>query len=217
MYYENKHILDNIDNIEFIFDMNRSGCQIAWDYFFPNIERSWFIDYVADRDLWLWKLENSKEISSAFDYLSILDANNLNKINDLADYNKKEIENLVETGKIINTYQNKLVEKEVEYSIQGILCVENKKYNIQIGNINNFISQLGNALTKKPLNNGNLPDFSIIWNYNLLHDMWSVSLRGHDESPDLSEIAKLFDGGGHAKAAAFKIVGFENIKKIILI
>jgi oligoribonuclease NrnB/cAMP/cGMP phosphodiesterase (DHH superfamily) len=48
------------DNVKFIIDMNRAGCQITWDYFFPNIKRPWFIDYVADRDMWTWKLPNSK-------------------------------------------------------------------------------------------------------------------------------------------------------------
>lgn len=214
MYDDNKNVLDNIDNIEFIFDMTRSGCQIAWDYFFPNIPRSWFIDYVGDRDLWLWKLKNSKEICSAFNYLSIFDESNLNKIDDLSNYNKKEIKKLVSIGTVINTYENNIIERELKFTNEGILHVGKKKYNIQIGNTTNLVSELGNALTKKVLNNGNLPDFSIIWNYNIQHDIWYISLRGHEESPDLSEIAKHFGGGGHPKAAGFKIANIKDIVSI---
>jgi oligoribonuclease NrnB/cAMP/cGMP phosphodiesterase (DHH superfamily) len=215
MYLKNESMLNNIDNIEFIFDMNRAGCQIAWDYFFPNIERVWFIDYVGDRDLWKWELENSKEICSAFDYLCVLDENNLKKIDKLAKYNLTQIENLVSTGKIINAYQKTLIKKEVENSIQGFLYVGKKKYNVNIGNIIfSLVSDLGNALSEKILANGNKPDFAVVWNYNLFYDTWHISLRGHDASPDLSEIAKYFGGGGHAKASGFKIIGAENIKKL---
>jgi len=218
MYIKNINILDKIDNIEFIFDMERSGCQIAWDYFFPNKNRSWFIDYVGDRDLWKWELKNSKEICSAFDYLCVLDENDLSKIDNLSNYNFKEIENLIDTGKIINTYQSRLVEKEAENSVQGILLVGNKKYNVNVGCIIfSLVSDLGNALTKKLLDDGNKPDFGIVWNYNMKYDTWHISLRGHEESPDLSEIAKYFGGGGHTKASGFKIMGAENIKSIILI
>ncbi len=217
MYLKNKLLLDNIINIEFIFDMDRSGCQIAWDYFFPNKNRSWFINYVGDRDLWKWELENSKEICSAFDYLCVLDENELSKIDNLSNYNFEEIKNLISTGKIIYTYQSKLVEKEAEHSIQGTLRVGNKLYNVNIGSITfSLVSDLGNALTKKILNNGDKPDFGIVWNYNLLYDTWHISLRGHNTSPDLSEIAKYFGGGGHAKASGFKVIGAKNIKNIIL-
>jgi oligoribonuclease NrnB/cAMP/cGMP phosphodiesterase (DHH superfamily) len=218
MYLKNYELLNRINNIEFIFDMERSGCQIAWDYFFPNKDRSWFIDFVGDRDLWRWELENSKEICSAFDYLCVLDENELSKIDSLSNYDFEDIENLISIGKIINNYQNKLVEKEANNSVQGTLLVGDKKYNVNVGSIiYSLVSDLGNALTKKQLDDGNKPDFGIVWNYNLSYDTWHISLRGHDESPDLSEIAKYFGGGGHAKASGFKILGAENIKSIILI
>jgi len=219
MITKNKELLKEYTNVTFIFDMKRSGCQLAWDYFFPDIERSWIVDYVGDRDLWNWKLENAREICSAIDYLCVLDENDLTKIDKLDKYTIIDIENLISTGKIINTYQNNIVQKEVKHSIQGIIYVGNIKYNINIGNISvlSLVSDLGNALTKKLLFNGNVPDFSVIWNYNLLYDTWSISLRGHENSPDLSEIAGFYGGGGHAKAAGFKIVGFNNIKNIIIL
>jgi nanoRNase/pAp phosphatase (c-di-AMP/oligoRNAs hydrolase) len=61
-------------------------------------------------------------------------------------------------------------------------------------------SDLGNLLAHK-----NNADFGVIWNYSPKENMWYISLRGNDNSPDLSVIAKHFNGGGHAKAAAFKL------------
>jgi hypothetical protein len=93
MITKNKELLKEYTNVTFIFDMKRSGCQLAWDYFFPDIERSWIVDYVGDRDLWNWKLENAREICSAIDYLCVLDENDLTKIDKLdikdPDYDSK--------------------------------------------------------------------------------------------------------------------------------
>ncbi|MEX5600734.1 DHHA1 domain-containing protein [Pseudophaeobacter sp. C1-32P7] len=47
-----------------IFDMKRSGAQIAWDFFHPGQMRPALVDYVADRDLWLFELEGSREIAA---------------------------------------------------------------------------------------------------------------------------------------------------------
>ena len=44
-----------------VFDMKRSGAGLAWDYLFGG-KRPWVVDFVEDRDLWNWKLPNSKEI-----------------------------------------------------------------------------------------------------------------------------------------------------------
>jgi hypothetical protein len=38
-----------------IFDMNRSGAGLAWDYFQPMTSRLRFIDYLEDRDLWRFR------------------------------------------------------------------------------------------------------------------------------------------------------------------
>lgn len=47
-----------------IFDMDRSGAQIAWDFFHPYKLRPKIVDYVADRDLWRFSLPFSREISA---------------------------------------------------------------------------------------------------------------------------------------------------------
>src|SRR5438309_9630563 len=51
------------------FDMERSGAGLAWDYFFPGEPRPWLVDYVEDRDLWRFRLPDSKAVNA---YLSVL-------------------------------------------------------------------------------------------------------------------------------------------------
>src|SRR5262245_63096993 len=48
-----------------IFDLERSGATLTWDYFFPGEGRPWLVSYVEDKDLWRWKLPDSEEVSAA--------------------------------------------------------------------------------------------------------------------------------------------------------
>src|SRR5262249_25358010 len=47
-----------------VFDMERSGARLAWEYFFPEKDPPWLVNYVQDRDLWRWKLPHSREVSA---------------------------------------------------------------------------------------------------------------------------------------------------------
>jgi oligoribonuclease NrnB/cAMP/cGMP phosphodiesterase (DHH superfamily) len=195
-------------NIEFILDFDRSGCQITWDYFFPKeSERPWFVDYVGDRDLWTWKLENSKAVNTALSESEFFDPANLEKMTKLLDYKKEDVYNLINIGNIIL----KLHKKELDYSsykaVEATFKVDNIIYNVWLGSCSsNLRSDLGNILAyKKNLEEDKFLDFAAIWNYEPKYNEWAISLRGHKNSPDLSVISGKFGGGGHAKASGFVI------------
>lgn len=73
-----KDALDGIQ--ECVFDMDRSGAMLAWDYckialpeavqkFCKHVaddlyEKPWLVRYVQDRDLWRWELDNSRAINA---------------------------------------------------------------------------------------------------------------------------------------------------------
>ena len=194
-------------NIQFILDFDRAGCQITWDYFFPEkSQRPWFIDYVADRDLWAWKLESSKAINTALYDNDFFDSNDLTKLTSLVAFNAGEINKLIDLGNIVL----KLNKKELDYcsykAMEAEFIVENKTYNVWLGTCSsNLRSDLGNILANKKNLNGELLDFAAIWRYEPKYDEWVISLRGHTDSPDLSMICGHFGGGGHAKASGFVI------------
>lgn len=59
------HQLDRDPRAPFaVFDMERSGAQIAWDFFHPQEKRPDLVDYVADRDLWRFDMPFSREVSA---------------------------------------------------------------------------------------------------------------------------------------------------------
>ena len=52
------------------FDLERSGVTIAWEYWgsgFSTNEGELLARYIEDRDLWRWKLPDSREVSAALD------------------------------------------------------------------------------------------------------------------------------------------------------
>lgn len=203
MYLLHKKELDKLPNLHIIIDMNRSGCQIAWDFFFKNKKRPWFIEYIADRDLWSWSLENSKEITKAIFYNKLLDAWDLEKIDQLLNYKQRDVNNLAIEGKNIMDVENKIFERQLMYSNEGIMTVNNNKYKVQMANIMlEFSSDFGNLLATKLLSDKSIPDFGIIWSYNPDENLWHLCLRSTNDSElDLSTIAKYFGGGGHKNAA----------------
>ena len=64
--------------LEVVFDMDRSGAGIAWDYFYGgdkhdgfvlgrpigDVLRPWWVNYVEDRDLWRWALPDSRLVNA---------------------------------------------------------------------------------------------------------------------------------------------------------
>lgn len=204
MYEKNKEFFETLENVDFVLNDNKSGCQIAWDYLFPLEERPWFINYIGDMDLWKFSLDNSKEINASLDYNNFIDEDNLEKMNELKNYNLEQIYNLVQHGSFINEFIDKLVTNEATYCNFGEMTINDKTYVVAVGTITKYVSLFGNKLANKIFNDKKV-DFGFVWYYNPKFNEWHCSLRGHDDSPDLSLIAGHFGGGGHMKASGFKL------------
>lgn len=209
MILENKELLDNISNLHIEFDMSRSGCQMAWDYFFGFTQpRPFFIDYIGDRDLWKWNLPSSKEINTALWDLAYIDSYDLTKLTGLLDNPEEKMKFLESSGKFIDIKNKKDIDIGLANSIEAKMTYKDKIYRVWLGgNINPALrSDLGNALVNKPFKDNTMPDFSACWQFDPKTDEWWISLRGlSDRSPDLSVIASSYGGGGHPMASGITI------------
>ena len=223
-YMQNIKLFKDINNIEFIFDMDRSGCQMTWDYFFVDkdnnpISRPWFIDYIADRDLWTWKLEFSKEINASLNENNLIDQYDLSKLTNLLidPEDKKDI--LINQGKFITRLHKKELDSASNKAVEASITISGINYRVWLGgNISNSLrSELGNLLTYKKFTDNSLPDFTVIWLYEPKMNEWWISLRGSKTSPDLSIISKNFGGGGHSKASGFIIKNGKTLKDYFVI
>lgn len=109
--------MEQLQDLEFcLFDMNRSGARMAWDYFFAGCEPPRFIKFIEDRDLWRWAVPGSREFTTAF-YNTIasepinfvqffqLGADGVWRDNDLL------VDKFLQDGKLIVEYVESVVQK----------------------------------------------------------------------------------------------------------
>jgi len=208
-------------NLTIVFDMARSGCQIAWQYVNPTEPVPWFLNYIADRDLWTWKMANSKHVNSALfnlGYLSNFPAmTNLHQCTPNAQSAKDLIETtLLPYAVTIEEYENKVLSNAASGAKQVTFhSPDGRKLPTWLGTtLPALRSELGNKLMDKPFADGSLPKLSVTWQYDYAGDEWWVSLRSSDSAADVdcSKIAQALGGGGHPNAAGFTIRAPDNLR-----
>ncbi len=183
---------------EIIFDMNKSGCKITWNFLFPTDDSPLILNNIEDRDLWKFKFEHTKAISAAVfayeytfeDYSFLMDNDNYQKILQQGIAIEKK------HTKDVNELFNVLVKFET-------IIVDNKKYHIPTANVPYmYASELGHKMCECGQGTGEL--FAMTY-FRDKDGIWNFSLRSTDECGiDVSKIAKWFGGGGHRNASGFK-------------
>jgi nanoRNase/pAp phosphatase (c-di-AMP/oligoRNAs hydrolase) len=169
------------------FDMERSGAGLAWDHFFPGKRRPWLVDYVEDRDLWRFKLPGSKEINAW-----------------IGAHPRKTFydwDHLCDSGSVAAATKGEAVMRHIETYVEQMSAqarnVEFMGYTVPTVNAPFFlISELVGHLAQTA-------PFAIGW-FQAASGDYQYSLRSRADF-DVSEIAKVFGGGGHKQAAGFRI------------
>jgi oligoribonuclease NrnB/cAMP/cGMP phosphodiesterase (DHH superfamily) len=168
---------------QFMFDLDRSGCMLAWDYFHPEDSQPELLLYVQDRDLWRFDLENSREINA---YIATLPF-------EFDEWDNFYLPEAYTCGKAIIDFQN----RQIEGRLKDVEVVEFATYAVPVVNASENISELGNELCKQYMDS----PFSMTY-CDRKDGKRSYSLRSIG-SFDVSEVAKRFGGGGHKNAAGF--------------
>lgn len=192
-----------------VFDMERSGAGLAWDWFFaegPSVTapepRPWLIDYVEDRDLWRWKLPHSREINAALATYDFT-VEQWDLLGESAHEDPRQHswppDALVDMGDGILRYQAREVAKHVERARPASLWVSaDLAHIVPVVNATTLISEIGNELARTY-------PFAVMW-FQREDGRFVYSLRSSAENPehaDVSEIARALGGGGHKHAAGF--------------
>ncbi|HEJ1053373.1 TPA: phosphohydrolase [Pseudomonas putida] len=169
------------------FDMNRSGAMLAWDHFFPGQEPPMLLRHIEDRDLWLFKLDGTREIQ----------ANLFSYPYDFEVWDKliaADVETLRSDGAAI--------ERKHQKDIAELVAVMKRR--LVIGGHDVPVASLPYTLTSDA---GHLmaqgePFAACYWD---TPDGRVFSLRSTDEGLDVSEVAKQYGGGGHRNASGFRV------------
>ncbi|VAW67056.1 FIG146085: 3'-to-5' oligoribonuclease A, Bacillus type [hydrothermal vent metagenome] len=179
-----------------VFDMQRSGAMLSWQWFNPDKEPPVLIKHIQDRDLWQFKLDGTREIQAALSsYPFDFEIWDKFMANDMG-----EIEDLRRDGEAIE----RKLQKDIQELIQsGVRRMNIGGYNVPVLNAPSvYVSDAGNIMS------ANEPFAACYWDH---ANGRSFSLRADDAGIDVSEIAGKYGGGGHVKASGFTVeTGWEG-------
>src|SRR5579863_7239809 len=169
------------------FDMGKSGAVLSWDYFNSEPAPELLL-YVQDRDLWHWRLPKSREVSAGLGIVPLVFAEWNVYLSDVAELSR--------AGTPILAYQHELIKALVarmrRVSIAGRM--------VPAVNTGLLASEICDQLLS------NHPEDTIAACYFDSPNGRVFSLRSRPGSDvDVSEIARLYGGGGHMHAAGFTI------------
>lgn len=171
-----------------LFDMDRSGAGLTWDFFFPNEKRPALIDHIEDRDLWRFNLEGTREIQAAvFSYpydFEVWDKLML----------EIDVQSLRSDGAAIERKHFKDIREFIEAAGTRMAIAG---HDVPALNAPYFwSSDAGHIMAKDE------PFAACYWD---TPDGRVFSLRSAEDGLDVSEIAKAYGGGGHKHAAGFSV------------
>lgn len=169
------------------FDLERSGARLAWDFVYPDVEPPDLLLRVEDRDLWRFNYPDTRFVqANVFSYeydFGLWETMMRMPINQLAEggiaIERKHFKDIKE---LLKTYQRTMVIGGHEVPV----C--NVPYTMS--------SDAGHIMAQ-------LAPFAAC--YSDGPDGRHFSLRSTDAGIDVSEIAKIYGGGGHRNASGFKV------------
>lgn len=190
-------LVDLPKNVETVFDMDRSGARLAWDYFFPLSPVPELILHIEDRDLWRFYKEPWKTLRP---YTRQIQANIFSH-----PYDFELWDGLMAMPKeVLRDFarQGEAIERKHFKDIHELLAVVQHErtiggYRVPVANLPYIhSSDAGHTMAKGK------PFAACYWD---VPDGRVFSLRSEEDGIDVSEIAKQYGGGGHKHAAGFKV------------
>ena len=190
-----KSAREALDGLDFcLFDMDRSGAGLSWDYLHPGKERHWIAAYTEDYDLWRFKLPYSREINAALQsYPMTFDA-----LYELEE--RSGADGLIAEGEAILRSKQQMVTEICsaarEVDVQG--------YKVLMANTLVCKNEAANYLAKGRA-------FGITWFENEKGER-VFSFRAKEESgTDLTKIVAKYKGGGHKLAAGARLLPGQDL------
>ncbi|MFI5400160.1 MAG: hypothetical protein ACHQZQ_03800 [SAR324 cluster bacterium] len=173
-----------------MFDMHKSGAVLAWEYF-HSTQVPPLVNYIQDRDLWQWKLPNSREVAAGLRRIP----------RTFAEWDKylNRTDELCKIGIPIVAYERVWIDRLAADARPMVVGGEPAiAVNTPI-----LISEVCDRLLELH------PDIAISCCYHDTRRATRVySLRSRQGSAtDVAAIARRFGGGGHKHAAGFTVPG----------
>lgn len=182
-----QNLVDLPANVTTRFDMDHCGAVMAWKFYFPRRPPPQLLLHIEDHDLWRHSLHNTREIIaclSSYPY-------DFNLWDQLMG---GDLSTLVADGVAIERLRRKEINQLIGSSMRHMRIGGHK---VPVANVPpSMVSLAAGELAKgRPF-------------AGCYHDTSRgrvFSLRSTNDGLDVSEIAKLYGGGGHRNAAGFTV------------
>lgn len=178
---------------EYVYDVNRSGASIAWEYFHPGVPMPKLLAYVEDDDIFRFALPDTKAVIG---YLAVQP-----HTFELWDAIAHDLENpehapgFIEKLHAYREYFDLLVEYTASRA-KPVLFEGHEVRLVTVTPLKPFVSAVGAVLREK------YPPFSLM--AHAFPGGMRISMRG-DGSIDLAKLAQKYGGNGHPNSAAFSL------------
>jgi nanoRNase/pAp phosphatase (c-di-AMP/oligoRNAs hydrolase) len=178
---------EDLADLDFaVFDMNRSGCVMAWEHFHPYSPTPLGLLLIQDRDLWRFVDPLTRPFGAALRAFVTSDFNDWDS--NMCAYDARKLAKRGEDLLMVADQEVAALVKRAHpvniYGFVGLACNAPTKH----------ASDLGNALAKQS------GTFGLVYSYDGNTKEWQYSLRSIGDY-DVSVIAKQFGGGGHKNAS----------------
>ena len=191
-------------NFEYVYDINQSGAQLAWDYFMGT-PQPYFVKLIGDRDIWTKKYPDADILSLALRVEDWYFSDMLCHIAAVKDHNDDhpgEVDDatrdLIGEGRSYQKYHTYLVKQVASHAVKVKLNdgKEAMAVNCPLG----LASDVGNYLAEH-----NKCGVALMYHH-VRGKATSYSIRvAEDCEWDASVYAKTLGGGGHRKAAGYSV------------
>jgi hypothetical protein len=178
------------DNLTVHFNLEHSGCTMAWAYFQPHRALPQLLLHIEDRDLWRHRWKETASITHALYQRMPL------PVDRLADIS---LPTLRREGEIL-----------VKERLRQVELLLRSRHTVTINGITGLAvnappslsSDLGQALSELS------GTFGLTYRFHGKRKLWECSLRSNGAC-DVAEMASAYGGGGHRQAAGFVLPSLD--------
>jgi uncharacterized protein len=190
-------LIRNDGVVDGVFDMDKSGCLLTWEWFFKDRQPPQVLLAVNDRDLWKFELPWTREIFLALTSYPY----DFETWDTLMEPDR--FESLRQDGVALSRKQQKDIAETVAAGSHLITIAGHTVPACNVPSI--WASDAAQIMAQGH------PFAACFW---IDGDKIAFSLRSTPDGLDVSEIAKQFGGGGHRHAAGFKLpwTAYRNIE-----
>jgi len=186
------------DNYTFVFNNEKSGATLSWEYFFKEDPVPTLVSYVEDLDL--FKKELVPDSMNACTYLYLY-TNDPERFLEILD---RDIQDVLDKGSLLVEADEKKILKVID---QDAMYAEVGDFRVPTYNLTDLQYLFGNRVS------GEVDKAIIMYRIDGMKVKMSIrSKEGH--TPTALDIAEQLGGGGHKHAAGAAIDTFEFLEML---